>query len=55
MDRFDHAGYLKTLSANAPLRYRVPTFCQVCEAPILPPAANHGIEICPDCRATRPC
>ena len=52
MTRFDHASYLKSLAPGTPLRYRIPAFCLICEEPILPPAANHGVDICPDCRAT---
>lgn len=50
--RFDHAAYLRNVAFNAPLVYKVAAFCLVCEEPILPPCANRGIEICPDCRAT---
>ena len=50
--RFDHDLYLKTLAPNAPLRYSVRSFCEVCEEPILPPAANNGLTVCADCRAT---
>ena len=49
---FSHEAYLKTLAPRAPLRYRVPAYCAVCEEPILPPAANHGLRFCPECRAT---
>lgn len=49
--RFSHAAYLRNLTDRAPLRYRVPAWCVVCEEPIMPPAANHGIDICPECRA----
>lgn len=49
---FDHDLYLKRVPANAPLRYTVRSFCEVCEQPILPPAANHGLTFCLDCRRT---
>ena len=50
--RFNHDAYLRTLSPNAPLRMQVRAFCENCEAPIMPPAANHGLRFCPDCRNT---
>jgi hypothetical protein len=40
MNRFDHAGYLKTIDPNAPLCYGAPAFCLVCEAPILPSSSS---------------
>lgn len=49
---FDHDLYLKTLTPNAPLRYRVRAYCLNCEEPMMPPAANHGLRFCPECRAT---
>ena len=49
---FSHEAYLKTVAPGTPLRYRVPAYCAVCEEPILPPAANHGLRFCPECRAT---
>ena len=49
---FDHAAYVKRLAPNAPLRFSVPAFCEICEEPILPPAANFGLTFCPGCRAT---
>ena len=52
MTRIDHATHLKSLAPGAPLRYRIPAFCLICEEPILPPAANHGLDTCPECRAT---
>ena len=48
---FSHQLYLRTLPANAPLRYLVEAFCLNCDAPILPPAANRGIAFCLECRA----
>ena len=45
-------GYYHVPGVLDAVGYAVPAYCFNCEEPIMPPAANHGLRFCPDCRAT---